>query len=456
VSVLQTVAALIVVLGILVFVHEAGHFMAAKWAGVWVHRFALGIGNPIPGLSFRRNGTEYAICWLPLGGYVKMATQEEDATSSALEGAAPDTVVPPEAYFEAKPVWKRMIIILAGVTMNTLFAWMVFTGLAAKNGRAFDPETRVGAVDTTGLSTALAPLLALAPGDSITAVNGTPVAQWSDVIDGIMSGASDTVVIAVAGKPSVVLPVHRDALEERARAAQAIREWRSTVVNTVTLGGPASSAGVLPGDTIVAVAGIATPQWDNFSDIIRAHPGDSMSLEVARAGARLTLVVVPSAETERGADNVKHTVGRIGVSNRGRAVYQKLSFGQSLGAGFTATINASTDVIRMVRGMLTGRVSSRNVGGPIAIGQQAAASAQAGLDIFFAFLGVISINLAVLNLLPIPVLDGGQFVFLVAEGVLRRPLSLKLRERLTTVGLVLILALMVFAFSNDIRRVLGF
>ena len=114
---LQTLASLPVVLGILVFVHEAGHFLAAKWAGVWVHRFALGIGNPIPGLSFRWRNTEYAICWLPLGGYVKMATAEEESTSSALEGATPDVVVPPESYFEAKPVWKRMVVILAGVAV---------------------------------------------------------------------------------------------------------------------------------------------------------------------------------------------------------------------------------------------------------------------------------------------------------------------------------------------------
>jgi len=456
VSVLQTVLALIVVLGILVFVHEAGHFMAAKWAGVWVHRFALGIGNPIPGLSFTRNGTEYAICWLPLGGYVKMATKEEDATSSALEGAAPDTEVPPDAYFEAKPVWKRMIIILAGVTMNTLFAWMVFSGLALKNGRAFDPETRVGGVDTTGLTPALAPLTALAAGDSIATLNGTPVTQWADVRDGFLSGGLDTITIGVAGKAPVVLAVHHDALEERAQAFQAIREWRSAVVNTVTLGGPAARAGLLPGDTVLAAGGVPTPQWDDFSNVIRAHPGDSVALEVARDGARVALTVVPGAEIVRGPGRAEQTVGKIGVTNRGRAVYEKLGVVQALGAGFTATVGASGEVVRTVRAMLTGRVSGRNVGGPIAIGQMAAASAQAGVDIFLGFLGIISINLAVLNLLPIPVLDGGQFVFLLAEGLLRRPLSLKVRERLTTVGLVLILALMVFAFSNDIRRVLGF
>ncbi len=454
-SALQTVAALLVVLGILVFIHEAGHFLAAKWAGVWVHRFALGIGNPIPGLSFRRGGTEYAICWLPLGGYVKMATAEEEVTTSALEGATPDVVVPPEAYFEAKPVWKRMIIILAGVTMNAIFAWMVFTGLAAKNGRAVDPETRVGVVDTAGLPAELAPLRALAPGDSILAVNGVAVQQWGDVLDGIMSASADSVMIAVAGKPAVVLPVHPDAIEERAQAAQALLSWRPAVVSTLTPGGPADRAGLQPGDTILAVDGTATPQWWDLTAVIEAHPNDTLPLVVARGPKQLLLTVVPGTEVVHGMGGAERTVGRIGVGNSGQVIYEPLSFTQAMGEGLSATINASTTVVRSVRGMLTGRVSGKNIGGPILIGQMAAASAEAGIGVFFGFLGVISINLAVLNLLPIPILDGGQFLFLLAEGILRRPLSLKLRERLTVVGLVLVLALMVFAFSNDLRRIFG-
>jgi len=450
---LQTLASLLVVLGILVFVHEAGHFLAAKWAGVWVHRFALGIGNPIPGLSFRYRETEYAICWLPLGGYVKMATAEEEATSSALEGAAPDVIVPPDAYFESKPVWKRMIIILAGVTMNTLFAWMVFTGLAASNGRAVNPETRVGLVDTAGLPSVLAPLAELMPGDSIIAVNGTPVHQWGEVIDGIMSGPSDTVTITVAGKPDIRLAVHPDAVEERAQAAQAIASWLPAAVGSVLPGSPASRAGVQVGDRFVSVAGEPTPQWFDMTTVVRAHPGDTIALEVARGAERLTLTVTPESEVVRGADGAEQTIGRIGIGPAGRTVFEPLTFVQAIGEGYVATISASTTVVRSVRGMLTGRVSGKNIGGPIAIGQAAAASAQAGIGVFFAFLGVISINLAVLNLLPIPILDGGQFLFLLAEGILRRPLSLKLRERLTMVGLVLVMALMLFAFWNDLRRV---
>ncbi len=454
-SALQTVAALLVVLGILVFIHEAGHFLAAKWAGVWVHRFALGIGNPIPGLSFRWRGTEYAICWLPLGGYVKMATAEEEVTSSALEGRAPDTVVPPEAYFEAKPVWKRMIIILAGVTMNALFAWIVFTGLAARNGRAVDPETRVGVVDTAGLPPDLAPLRQLAPGDSIIAVNGVAVHHWGAVIDGIMSGAADTVRIAVAGKPPVLLAVHRDAVEERAQAAQSLLSWRPAVAGSLTPAGPADRAGIEPGDTILAVDGAPTPQWWDLTAAIEARPGDPVALAVARGPERMVFTVTPRTEIVHDADGAERTVGKIGVGSRGQVVYEPLTFPQAIGEGLTATLNASTTVVRALRGMLTGRVSSRSIGGPIAIGQMAAASAEAGSCVFFGFLGLISINLAVLNLLPIPILDGGQFLFLLAEGILRRPLSLKVRERLTVVGLVLVLALMVFAFSNDIRRIFG-
>ena len=137
-SFLISILALVVVLGVLIFVHEAGHFLAAKAAGIHVHRFSLGMGAPIRRLSFTRNGTEYAISWLPLGGYVKMATAEEEATSSALEGATPAVPVPPDQMFEAKSIWKRMVVILAGVTMNAIFAFVVYTLLAYQG--ALEPD----------------------------------------------------------------------------------------------------------------------------------------------------------------------------------------------------------------------------------------------------------------------------------------------------------------------------
>ncbi|HSJ74801.1 MAG TPA: site-2 protease family protein, partial [Gemmatimonadales bacterium] len=161
---LLTVLSLIVVLGVLVFVHEAGHFLAAKWAGIYVHRFSLGLGPPIPWLTFRRGETEYSISWLPLGGYVKMASSEEDIGSSALEGGAPTAVVPPNRVFEAKPIWQRMVVILAGVTMNALFAWAMFSFLAYKNGRQIDPVTTVGRILTEGLPQEASALKQISPG----------------------------------------------------------------------------------------------------------------------------------------------------------------------------------------------------------------------------------------------------------------------------------------------------
>ncbi len=161
---LFTLGAFLVVLGVLVFIHELGHFLAAKAAGIMVHRFSLGMGSPIPWLTRKWGETEYAISWLPLGGYVKMATSESDATSSALEGAEPEETAPVERRFESKPVWQRMIVILAGVTMNVLFAFAAFTWLAFHNGRQIDPTTVVGRVTLDSLPASAAGLEAVHPG----------------------------------------------------------------------------------------------------------------------------------------------------------------------------------------------------------------------------------------------------------------------------------------------------
>ena len=242
-NVLFTVAVLIVVLGVLIFVHELGHFLAAKWAGIRVHRFALGMGNPVPGLSFRRGHTEYAICWLPLGGYVKMATQEEEVSSSALEGGQVDEPVPPEEMFEAKPVWKRTIVILAGVTMNVLFAYCVFTWLAARNGEQLEPTTTVGRVLTDSLPPGAEPLRELHPGDRIVMVGADTVRSWNDVESGIASVSGDSVAIVLADGRAIALRIHQAALADRLRASLALLPFRPAILGTVIAGRPADRAG---------------------------------------------------------------------------------------------------------------------------------------------------------------------------------------------------------------------
>jgi regulator of sigma E protease len=450
-----TVIALIIVLGVLVFVHEAGHFIAAKWAGIYVHRFSLGLGSPIPWLTTKRGETEYSISWLPLGGYVKMASREEEATSAALEGGASDVVVPPDRVFEAKPVWKRMIVILAGVTMNFLFAWAVYAFLTAKLGRAIDLTTTVGRVDTTLAAGPSAALRNLRPGDRITALDGKPAESWNDIQSRITNAPGNEVTLAVADGRSITLPIPASAVEERAKASIALLPWRGTVVDSIVPGTPAAKAGIQLGDTLLALNGTPVSQYYDVVSVLDTLPGKPVTVTVGRAGGRRDVALVAESATDAGADGKPRRVGRMGVAFRGNVKREPVGVVAAIGDGFKETVHQATFIVRTVRGLLTRHVASTSLGGPILIAQQAGQAAKLGLDVFLGFMALISVNLAVLNLLPVPVLDGGQLVFLIAEAVLRRPLSLRLRERLTAVGLALVLLLMVFAFSNDIRRVLG-
>lgn len=451
---LFTVGVLIIVLGVLIFVHELGHFLAAKWAGIRVHRFALGMGNPVPGLSFRRGDTEYAICWLPLGGYVKMATAEEEVTSSALEGGQVEEPVPPEEMFEAKPVWKRTIVILAGVTMNVLFAYLVFTWLAAKNGEQLEPTTTVGIVSDS-LPAGAEALRELKPGDRIVRVGPDSVTSWNDVEAGIASTSGERVDIGLADGRVLTLKIHQAALAERIRASQAVQPFRPAILGTIVSGRPADRAGLKVMDSVISINGEPMPQWYDLVTRVRSSAGQPLTFKVLREGREVEVTVMPELETETVARGMTEKVGKIGAGPYIAVTTRPYGIGAAFGAGARATLTASTQIVRTVQGLLSARISSREVGGPILIGQMAAQSARLGLDAFLSFMALVSVNLAVLNLLPIPVLDGGQFLFLMAEGVLRRPLSLRLRERLTLVGLFLIVCLMVLAFSNDIRRLLG-
>jgi regulator of sigma E protease len=453
--VLTTVLSLIVVLGVLVFVHEAGHFVAAKWAGIYVHRFSLGLGAPIRWLTFRRGETEYSISWLPLGGYVKMASREEDIGSSQLEGGRPEVEVPPDRMFEAKPVWKRMVVILAGVTMNALFAWLLFTFLAAKNGRQIDPVTTVGRVVEELVPPEAAAFKRITPGQRIVSVNGKPVASWEEISQGIANTPEPEIRLEMADGSVVTAAIHQDALEQRLKASQALQPFRSPVVGQVVPGRPAARAGIQPGDTTTAVAGRAVTQWYDLLELLQKSGGQPIAVEVARGGRRLSYEITPYVDSIAGPDGKPQAIGRIGVALAGDFRSEPLSLGEAVVEGWHGTVGASTQIVRTVRGLFSGRISKREVGGPILIGQLAGESARMGLDTFLAFMALISINLAVLNLLPVPVLDGGQFLFLLAEAVVRRPLPIKLRERLTMVGLVLIVLLMGLAFSNDIRRIFG-
>ncbi len=454
---LLTLLSLAVVLGVLIFVHEAGHFIAAKWAGIYVHRFSLGLGPAIKALTFRRGETEYSVSWLPLGGYVKMASREEDAATVALEGGPTVAPVPPDRVFEAKPVWVRMLVILAGVTMNLIFAWFVFVALAAKNGRPVDPVTTVGSVvaDSALPADVRAALATIQAGDRIVAVGDKPVHGWDEVEQGIANAPGREVVLKLDNGRTVVLPIHPDALGDRLRASQALVPFRVPVIGQVLPGHPAERAGIQPGDTVVSAAGRPINQWQDLLDVLERRAGTPLTLELVHGGQRRTVTVTPEAGTVEDGRGKVRQVGRIGIALKSQTRSVPYSITGAIKAGTDATLESMQQIVRTVRGLFSGRVSRREVGGPILIGQMAGQTARLGLDAFLAFMAYISVNLAVLNLLPIPVLDGGQFMLLLAEGLIRRPVPSKVRERLMEVGIVLVVLMMGLAFSNDIRRLFG-
>lgn len=454
-GILYTIVMLAIVLGVLVFVHELGHYLTAKMFGVWVHRFAVGMGPPIKRLSFHSGETEWAIAWLPLGGYVKMATAEEDPSSSVLEGGEENAVVPPDRMFEAKPVWQRIVIILAGVTLNMVFAWVVFVGLAVKNGRQYDPTTEVGRVDVATLPSQADGLAGLPEGSRIVAMNGEPVSNWDDITSAITTGSGDTITFGFADRPTVKVPLHSDQLVERVALASSLQPLHPPVVAQLVQGSPADKAGIEPGDSMVSIDGKSIGSWTEAVALIEAAPGVATDIVVIREGQPYSFTVTPDSGLKVPGDSSSGIVGRIGVYQKVPIVSEQLSLGGAVSAGSEATWVAAGTIFRTLRGLLTGMVSTKELGGPILIGQMAAQSARAGLDYFLGFMALISVNLAIVNLLPIPVLDGGAFLLLIVEGIIRRPIPNRIREPIQLIGVGLVLMLVVLVFWNDIARILA-
>jgi regulator of sigma E protease len=449
---LLTLGAFLVVLGVLVFVHELGHFLAAKAAGIMVHRFSLGIGSPIPWLTTKRGETEYSVSWLPLGGYVKMATAEADGTTSALEGAEPEEVAPPERRFESKPVWVRMIVILAGVTMNALFAWAALTGLAIRQGNLINPTTTIGRILVDSLPAGARALAEVKVGARVVSVGGRAVDSWDDIVDQLRTAQGPDVTLTFADSSRVVVSIPDTDVGDRDRVAEAVLPWLPPVIGQIIPSRPGERAGLLPGDTVVAIDSMPLTHWYQLLDLVEPAIGRPLKFTLGRATGRTVISVTPQAERTVGPDGVVHEVGKIGIGPDIPTRSEPFTFFAAIIAGGRATLHASTTIVSSLRGLVSGQVDRRQVGGPILIAQLAGQQARQGLAEFVFFMAVVSVNLAILNLLPIPVLDGGQFMFLLAEVVLRRPLSLRLRERLTLVGLVLIGCLMIFAFWNDLSR----
>jgi regulator of sigma E protease len=457
---LTTILATIVVLGVLIFVHELGHFMTAKWVDIEVPRFSIGFGPRI--LGFKRGETEYVISALPLGGYVKMAGMEEmeqveggpltvnDTTGDeeTIAGARDGTRPRRPRDFDSKSLPARALVISAGVIMNLLFAVLAFSVIAGVWGVPIDPGTRLGGVAEERLPEGAAALAAIEPGHVVAQVGGVEVTTWREFTLALTRARAGEMTIEFENAQPIAFTLH-SADEQRAMLISAFEQYVEPVLAEVVADGPAARAGLRSGDRIVRAGDVDVSTWQEFVTIIERSPGAPVPLVIQRDGQQLELTVTPQDHALDSGSGV----GRIEVS---RALpRERPNPLQAVVRGTTQTWEITALTVDFLAGMFTGRHSARNVGGPIMIGQMSGRFARAGAEAFLGFMAILSVNLAVLNLLPIPVLDGGHLVFLGIEAVRGKALSFDQRARLTQVGFVLIILLMAWAIGNDLLRAVG-
>lgn len=455
----------ILVFGLVIFVHELGHFLAAKAVGVYAPRFSIGFG---PTLWRRKRGeTEYVLAALPLGGYVRMASRL-DQEAAFLEGGGetgpgrdksdpnydPEAMIPfgpksvPEhRWFESKPLPARLLILMAGVTMNVLLALVVSIGLAYSYGRPVVPTTVVGDVRVTTAAPALAELR---PGDTIVAINGRTVRTWNDVVRRIMTDTTDTLAIATR-RGAVRIPIGASE-DARDSVAAAIGVYIPPIIDSVFEGSPAARAGLRGGDSVVAVDGTPVQTWPQLVTRVSGAPGRDVELDVARGAERVRVRVRPeSTQAQDPATGRARTVGRIGAAARDVTRREPVGLGEAIAAGWRATWFDAGRIVQVVKGLLTREISVRQLGGPIAITQASVTAARGGLEQLFYLIAFLSINVAVLNMLPIPILDGGQILINVIESAKGSPFSLRTREYILRFGLLAIALLFALVMFNDLQ-----
>lgn len=420
--------ALVVVLGVVIFVHEAGHMLVAKLFGVRVETFSLGFGKRLWG--FRHGETDYRVSLIPLGGYVKMS------------GELPGEGEGDEADFNNKPRWQRFLIYLAGPAMNAVLA-VLLIALVFMWGISVpalpDIPARVGFVQEDS-SAAQA---GIAPGDRILEVDGEPVEKWDRV----------QVLLMTASDRSVNLLLERDG--ERFEAAvtpQPIPEMSLNdtagilpeellSVTQVMEGDPAEAAGFQAGDRLEAVDGRPVTSAEDFIGYISERPGQEVAIDVLRNGQEMTLPVTPK---DVGG------LGRIGV---GVGLYQRYGPGQALVESVRHNIQIISQTGFVLKNIFTRRISAESaLSGPIEIARISGGAARVGLRYLIYTMGLISISIGVLNLLPIPVLDGGQMVLLTVEGVIRRDLPEGIKNLINNIGFVLILLIMLTVIFFDLKK----
>ncbi len=436
-----------VVLGLLVTFHEFGHFLVARWAGVKVLKFSLGFGPKVLG---RRIGeTEYLLSAIPLGGYVKMFGEDTG-----------ETITPEERKrsFVHKPLWKRTLIVAAGPGFNFLLSYLIFSAWLAMGAPLPIPSF-------SELSPTIHALKAESPvaraglhiGDRITKIDEHEITTKGDAHAALAESGGREVTVTVrrgdALKTFAVTPERDDPPSgDQTRYVIGIEE-APPLVTSVMPNMPAEAAGFEDNDRVLTIQGEPIHTWSQMTNMIRANPNTPLIVQVDRAGAMLTLTITPEPHqvTEDGQPAV---IGKIGIMGSGRSMIYAASPFTAVFQGAKATWRWSELTVISIYKMLTGEISSKNIGGPIMIASASGAAAERGLPDLMFLAAILSINLGILNLLPIPILDGGHLFFFACEAVLRRPLAERQRAFTQQVGILLLMGIMLFAFFNDIQRLL--
>ena len=469
---LQMIFFTLLALGVLVTIHEFGHFWVARRCGVKVLRFSIGFGTPL--LRWHdRQGTEYVVAALPLGGYVKMLDEREAPVAESERAMA----------FNTKTVWQRMAVVVAGPLANFLLAVVAFWVVYLLGVQGVAPV--VGSV-TEG---SVADRARLEPGQEIIAVDGEPTPTWQALGEQLLRriGEEGTILFTVK-YPDSSLEYHTeaelrgwqvDANRPDPIASIGIELFRPEIlpiVDEVVTGEPADLAGIRAGDRIVQVDGVEIVSWTAWVDYVRARPGQALAVTVARDGAyqdimgdmhnlfgRVNEMHIYLDEDEDCGYYVEEvlpgsTIGQVGMAVRipewPPGLLREINYGplEALGAAAHQTWKTTALVLDSIKKMITGLISPQHLSGPITIAKVAGASAQYGVASYLGFLALLSVSLGVLNLLPVPVLDGGHLLYYLVEAVKGSPVSEKIQMAGFRVGLFLVIGLMVLALYNDVTR----
>lgn len=439
----MTVLSAIVLLGILIFVHELGHFLFAKKLGVRVLKFSLGFGPKLIGRKY--GDTEYLVSAVPLGGYVKMLGEE-----SGDEMKEEDK---PFAY-NYQPVWKRFLIVFAGPVFNLFFAAAIFFFVFLSGVPV--PKPYVGKV----MENSPAAAAGLMTGDRIAAVSGNTVSGWDDIDASVNKSRGERLLFKIEREGRLI---ELSVTPEKKTGKNIFGENTEVIdigimpllypeVGEVMKNTAAEKAGIKKGDRIVEIDSAPIKTWHDMTEIIHGSPEKPLRLKIKRDENFLELTVTPGKKTFKYPDGTEKQIGLIGIGPAGNNVIKKYNPIKAASLGVKRTWDMVVLTVVMVIKLIQRIIPADTLGGPIMIFQMAGQQASLGAMNFFVFMALISINLGVLNLLPIPVLDGGHILFLGIEAVRRKPLSEKVIMTAQKIGLAIIITLTAFAFYNDIVR----